>query len=92
MRSRDGRRAVRHGTFEELGGVLMASQTGRVLARLQAGEKLSSRDAVLNYGIQDLPKRISDLRAIGYEIESERVNGVNRDGSKTHWNEYWMSR
>lgn len=59
------------------------SQRLWVLKRLQNGETLSSRDAVLNYGIQDLPKRISELRREGYPIEAERVQ-VER----THWNLY----
>ena len=68
----------------------MKSQTSWVLAKLQLGERLSSRDAVVEYGIQDLPKRISELRKMGYPIESERVNGTNRYGMDTHWNVYWM--
>lgn len=70
----------------------MDSQNAYVLKRLQRGEKLSSLNAVLNYGIQDLPKRISELRAMGNEIESQRINGKNRNGGRTHWNEYWMVR
>ena len=51
---------------------------------------LSSKDAVITYGIQDLPKRISELRKMGHEIHSVRVDGTNRHGMKTHWNVYWM--
>ena len=58
---------------------------------LEAGAILSSRDAVLVYGIQDLPKRISELRRDGLDIQSHRVNGKNRNGLTTHWNEYWMA-
>ena len=68
----------------------MNSQASIVLTRLEHGEKLSSRDAVVNYGIQDLPKRISDLRKAGHEIKGERVTGTNRHGGRTHWNVYWM--
>lgn len=67
------------------------SQNAWVLSRLQSGVRLSSRDAVIEYGIQDLPKRISDLRRCGHEIESQRVNGENKRGGKTHWNVYWMA-
>lgn len=69
---------------------MVNSQNMWVLSQLEKGVCLSSRDAVLTYGIQDLPKRISQLRAMGHEIESERVNGINRHGKKTHWNLYWM--
>lgn len=68
----------------------MESQNAYVLRKLKAGQRLSSRDSVLNYGIQDLPKRISELRAQGYEIESTRKDGRNRHGGRTHWFEYWM--
>lgn len=66
------------------------SQNMWVLSQLESGEILSSRDAVLTYGIQDLPKRISELRKMGHEIKSARVNGTNRLGLSTHWNLYWM--
>lgn len=69
---------------------MVAGQNKWVLSQLEKGERLSSRDAVLTYGIQDLPKRISELRRAGHEIESARVTGLNRNGRRTHWNIYWM--
>lgn len=69
---------------------MVATQSNWVLAKLERGERLSSRDALLNYGIQDLPKRVSELRKSGHEIKSARVEGTNRRGGKTHWNVYWM--
>ena len=69
---------------------MVAGQNKWVLSQLEKGERLSSRDAVLTYGIQDLPKRISELRRAGHAIESARVNGINRNGKRTHWNVYWM--
>ena len=62
------------------------SQNAWVLGKLKAGAMLSSRNAVIEYGIQDLPKRISELRRQGNNIESVRVTGENR----THWNLYWL--
>lgn len=67
------------------------SQNAWVLKQLQSGNRLSSRDAVLAYGIQDLPKRISELRQLGHKIEDCRVDGKNREGRNTHWNVYWMA-
>lgn len=69
----------------------MESQSKHLLSKLMRGERLSSRDAVVNYGIQDLPKRISELRQCGYEIESAVISGINRHGRQTHWCEYWIS-
>lgn len=68
------------------------SQNMWVLRQLKAGKKLSSRNAVLAYGIQDLPKRISELRHSGYKIESVRVYSRKPDGRYTHWNNFWMAR
>ena len=69
---------------------MVSTQSRWVLSQLQHGKQLSSRNAVLAYGIQDLPKRISELRQAGYQIESIRVYGHNRHGKRTHWNLYWM--
>lgn len=69
----------------------MESQNKWVLNQLKSGERLSSLNAVITYGIQDLPKRISELRQRGVEIESETVYGVNRHGRKVRWCEYWLS-
>lgn len=68
------------------------SQSAWVLAHLEAGVRLSSRDAVLYYGIQDLPKRISELRRQGHAIASARQDGKNRHGGNTHWFVYWMEQ
>lgn len=65
--------------------VSYTTQRQKVLEALQDGIKLSSRDAVVNYGIQDLPKRISELRREGYEIQKTTVWR-----NRTHWNVYWM--
>ena len=70
---------------------MKATQISWVLRQLKKGKRLSSRNAVIEYGIQDLPKRISELRAAGVEIESARKNGTNRNGTHTHWNEYWIA-
>lgn len=67
------------------------SQNAWVLQQLKSGNSLSSYQAVQNYGIQDLPKRISELRRSGYQIESERVNTKNRFGGNTHYSRYWMA-
>lgn len=66
------------------------TQNSWVLAQLKQGYVLSSRNAVLEYGIQDLPKRISELRRAGHKIESVRINGTSRHGEPTHWNVYSM--
>ena len=68
------------------------SQNAWVLRKLEAGARLSSLDAVVRYGIQDLPKMVSELRRSGVAIESKRVDGTNRHGRRTHWLEYWIEK
>ena len=70
---------------------MIKTQNQWVLAQLENGQRLSSRDSVIEYGIQDLPKRISELRQLGHKIESVRVNGTNRNGFHTHWNVYFLA-
>ena len=71
--------------------VVKRSQNAWVLRQLESGHRLSSRNAVIEYGIQDLPKRISELRTAGNNIVSERIDYQYADGRRTHWNEYWMA-
>lgn len=59
-----------------------------VLEAMLCGVSLSSKDAVTKYGVQDLPKRISELRQLGVPVESVRVDGHNRFAQRTHWNIY----
>lgn len=70
---------------------MVNTQSRWVLKQLEKGERLSSRNAVVEYSIQDLPKRISELRQMGHKIESERVYGMNSHGMRTHWNVYWLA-
>ena len=69
---------------------MVTTQSKWVLDRLEKGERLSSRNSVIEYGIQDLPKRISELRQAGHRIESATVSGMNRHGRRTRWAVYWM--
>ena len=83
----------RHVRVHELrGGVprMVETQNRWVLDQLEKGQRLSSRNSVIEYGIQDLPKRISELRQMGHKIESATVSGMNRHGRRTRWAVYWM--
>lgn len=48
----------------------------------------SRADAFREVGTLDLPKRVSEIRRGGIEIESRRVEFTTRLGRKSHYNEY----
>lgn len=52
-------------------------------------ERWTSRaDAFFEIGTLDLPKRVSELRREGLEIESRKVKRTNRFGKTIYHNEY----
>lgn len=48
----------------------------------------SRADAFREVGSLDLPKRVSELRKDGIEVESRTVKTVNRFGRTIYYNEY----
>lgn len=68
----------------------MGIQQQRVLKALENGGMLSSRIAWDKYGIARLSARISELRSMGYPIESFRRETVNKFGEPTHYCEYYL--
>lgn len=49
----------------------LSPQQTIVLNLLQAGRTITNKLAASCYGVGDLPKRVSELRAMGYEIDRE---------------------
>lgn len=70
----------------------MGIQNQRVLKALENGERLSSRYAWDTYGIARLSARISELRRMGYPIESFRRETENQFGESTHYAEYYLRK
>ena len=68
----------------------MGIQKQRILRELENGEMLSARKAWDKLGIARLSARISELRAMGYPIESFRRETVNKFGEPTHYFEYYL--
>lgn len=48
----------------------------------------SRADALREVGTFDLPKKVSDLRKLGYKIETRRVPFTTRLGRKSYYYEY----
>lgn len=68
----------------------MGIQQQRILKALKNGEKLSARQAWDKLGIARLSARISELRSMGYPIESFRRETENQFGEPTHYYEYYL--
>lgn len=66
----------------------MSIQHQRILKVLENGEKLSALSAWKELGIARLSARISELRQMGYQIESFRVETENQFGERTHFAQY----
>lgn len=56
-----------------------ATQNEVVLSKLRKGP-LTAYEALQHYGISRLAARVCDLRAMGYEIRSQRVEAPSRYG------------
>ncbi|MBQ1296504.1 MAG: helix-turn-helix domain-containing protein [Clostridiales bacterium] len=64
------------------------SQQNRILDYLTKHESITRLEAWNALGISELPKRISELRQIGYVIEDEWKEVTNRYGERTRVKAY----
>jgi len=57
-------------------------QKQRVIDYLKSGKVLNRLNAWRELGILEAPARISELRSEGYEIDTRRIQVINRHGEK----------
>lgn len=68
-------------------GILEASrerlenQCSKLLRLFKEGKRLTVRDAMIDYGIGDLRRRVKDLKESGWDIKSEMIGF----GFKRYW-------
>lgn len=70
-----------------IGNLKEGTQVYKVLAHMMNNGTITTYQAYDLYGITRLPARISDLTALGVEIDRKCV--YSREHG-THWNEYWL--
>lgn len=58
------------------------SQRQRILSYLEEGNALTRLNSWEQLGIIEAPARISELRAAGHKIKTEKVSVTNRYGEK----------
>ena len=63
-------------------------QTDRVLAYMEKHGGITQLEALTEISVMRLASRISDLRKLGYPIESEMVTVCNRYGEKCRVKRY----
>ena len=66
------------------------SQQRRILKYLRSHKFITRMDAYEKLGITELPKRISEMRRLGYPITDEWLIVENRYGEKTRVKAYSM--
>ena len=66
------------------------SQKKRILSHLKSGKRLTRLSAWDDLGVIECPARISELRAEGYKIFSERKMVLNRYGESVQIAEWFM--
>ena len=49
----------------------LSPQCQQILAHIQAAGHITRRDAMLNYGIMSISRRITDLKEAGYDVTFE---------------------
>lgn len=66
------------------------NQAKMALEYMQQHGSITSEDARYYLGISSFPKRICQIKEMGYEVDWEWVNVINRWGRKCHVKKYWL--
>lgn len=67
------------------------TQCERIIRHLNDFGTITSREAMLEYGIYRLASRISDLKKQGYHFDVKFESAKNRYGERTHFAVYRLT-
>ena len=67
---------------------MKTTQCERIIRHLKDYGSITSREAMIEYGIMRLASRINDLKRMGYAISSQTQTGKNRYGETTWFSVY----
>lgn len=70
----------------------MTPQQKRIVELLESGSVLRRTETFRRLGIVEAPARISELRAMGYDIRTRRITVKNRYGESVSIAEWYMPR
>ena len=68
--------------------MMKLTQCERIIRHLRDYGTITSREAMIEYGIMRLASRINDLKRQGYRISSKIESGKNRYGETTWFSVY----
>lgn len=66
------------------------NQYQQIIEYLNEKGNLSRFTAMVKLGVCNLPQRISELKARGYNIGVKKIPHINRNGRKIVYNEYFL--
>ena len=66
------------------------NQRELVLKYIEDFGSITSYDAVKDLGIIELPKRVSELRKLGFDIVGTQEKSINRYGKPCHYHRYTL--
>lgn len=70
----------------------MRNQHIRILNHFETVGDITCNDAKILYSIGSLPKRICELKELGYKINTKIQTGKNQFGERTHWAVYSLCK
>lgn len=70
--------------------VLPMTQIDRIARHIEDYGRITSLEAVNEYGIMRLASRVNDMRRLGYPIVSSTETGKNRYGEPTRYSRYYF--
>lgn len=68
----------------------MNNQQTQIIDYLNEKGKISSFNAMIKLGVCNLPARIRELKAQGYQIGDRTKKHKNRNGRYVHYKEYFL--
>lgn len=66
------------------------NQCSQILRYIKEHGSITARQADRDLGCMRLASRIGDLRSMGVSIRTRTVCGMNRNGKKTYYAEYYI--
>lgn len=69
----------------------MKTQIQNVLEHLISGRSITALEALQNYGVMHLPRRIMDLEELGHVIIRKTISVVKANGRIAHVTQYSMA-
>ena len=61
-----------------------------IIDYLKEHKKLTRFTALVKLGVSNLPSRVQELKAQGFNIVAKKTSTVNRYGRRVHFNEYYL--